>query len=78
MTLAAPRVAILGFFIECNRWAPVSTQAMFEQSIDIAGESLAAELRSQTPRLLPDTLGFVAEMDRAGPGFLFTYPNPRD
>lgn len=67
MTLAAPRVAILGFFIECNRWAPVSTQAMFEQSIDIAGESLAAELRSQTPRLLPDTLGFVAEMDRAGP-----------
>lgn len=61
-----PRVAILGFFIECNRWAPVSTQVMFEQSVDIAGDSLGAELRSQTPRLLPDTLGFVAEMDRAG------------
>jgi microcystin degradation protein MlrC len=67
MKHATPRVAILGFFIECNRWAPVSTQAMFEQSIDLAGEALGAELRSPTPRLLPDTLGFVAEMDRAGP-----------
>ncbi len=62
-----PRVAILGFFIECNRWSPVSTRAMFEQSIDLAGDTLGAELRSQTPRLLPDTMGFVAEMDRAGP-----------
>jgi microcystin degradation protein MlrC len=67
MTLAAPRVAILGFFIECNRWSPVSTQASFAQSLDIAGEALGAELRSQTPRLLPDTIGFVSAMDQAGP-----------
>lgn len=64
---APPRVALLGFFIECNRWSPVSTQAMFEQSIDIAGDVLGAELHSKQPRLLPDTMGFVAEMDRSGP-----------
>ncbi len=67
MTHVPPRVAILGFFIECNRWAPVSVQAMFTQSIDIAGDALGAELRSPAPRLLPDTLGFAAEMDRHGP-----------
>ena len=66
-TQAPPRVALLGFFIECNRWSPVSTRAMFEQSIDVAGDALSAELRSKAPRLLPDTMGFVAEMDRAGP-----------
>jgi microcystin degradation protein MlrC len=64
---APPRVAIAGFFIECNRWSPVTTQAMFEQSLDLAGDALAAELRSPAPRLLPDTPGFVAEMDRVGP-----------
>lgn len=64
---APPRVAIAGFFLECNRWSPVTTQAMFERSLDLAGDALAAELRSQAPRLLPDTPGFVAEMDRAGP-----------
>ena len=62
-----PRVAIAGFFLECNRWAPVTTQAMFAQSIDLAGEELGAELRSPAPRLLPDAIGFAAAMDRTGP-----------
>ena len=61
-----PRVAITGFFLECNRWAPVTTASMFAQATDIAGEALGAELRSATPRLLPDTLGFTAAMDRMG------------
>ena len=62
-----PRVAIAGFFLECNRWAPVTTPAMFAQSIDLAGEELGAELRSAAPRLLPDAIGFAAAMDRTGP-----------
>lgn len=61
-----PRVAIAGFFLECNRWSPVTTREMFSQSFDMAGEALGAQLRSSTPRLLPDTMGFVAEMDRSG------------
>ena len=63
----APRVAIAGFFLECNRWSPVTTPAMFEQSVDLAGDALAAQLRGERPRLLPDTIGFVAAMDEAGP-----------
>ncbi|NBS48648.1 MAG: MlrC family protein 3, partial [Betaproteobacteria bacterium] len=62
-----PRVAIAGFFLECNRWSPVTTRAMFEQSVDLAGEALQAELRSPSPRVLPDTAGFVAGMDVSGP-----------
>jgi microcystin degradation protein MlrC len=60
-------VAIAGFFLECNRWSPVTTPAMFEQSVDLAGDALAAQLRGERPRLLPDTIGFVAAMDEAGP-----------
>lgn len=61
-----PRVAIAGFFLECNRWAQVTTPAMFAQATDLAGEALGAELRSATPRLLPDAIGFAAAMDRTG------------
>lgn len=61
------RVAICGFFLECNRWAPVSTAQDFQNGFDWAGEALAAELRRQPPRLLGETVGFVAEMDRLGP-----------
>jgi microcystin degradation protein MlrC len=60
-------VAIAGFFIECNRWSPVTTAADFERSVDLSGDALDAQLRSERPRVLPDTVGFVAEMDRAGP-----------
>ena len=61
------RVAICGFFLECNRWSPVSTAQDFQNGFDWAGEALAAELRRQPPRLLGETVGFVAEMDRLGP-----------
>ena len=62
-----PRVAIAGFFLECNRWSPPTTPDLFEQSVDLAGDELLAQLRSDRPRLLPDTIGFVAAMDEAGP-----------
>ena len=61
-----PRVALTGFFIECNRWSPVSTAQDFQAGTDLAGEALAAQLRAAAPRLLPDMPGFVAEMDRLG------------
>jgi microcystin degradation protein MlrC len=61
------RVAVCGFFLECNRWSPVTTRAMFAASLDKAGDSLLEELKSDTPRTLPDTAGFVAAMNRSGP-----------
>jgi microcystin degradation protein MlrC len=61
-----PRVGILGFFLECNRFAPLTTPDMFANSLDLAGEALQAELVLTKPRTLPDTQGFVAEMNLQG------------
>lgn len=60
------RVGLAGFFLECNRWAPVTTGAMFAQGFDQAGDALAQELTRPVPRTLGDTAGFVAEMNRIG------------
>ena len=61
------RVGVCGFFIECNRWSPVSTAAMFAAALDLAGEALQAQLALEQPRTLPDTAGFLAQMNRMGP-----------
>lgn len=62
----ALRVGLCGFFIECNRWSPVSTAEAFGRGLDIAGAELGAELAREQPRLLPDTAGFVAAMNAVG------------
>jgi microcystin degradation protein MlrC len=64
---AVPRVGLCGFFLECNRWAPVSDATAFAEGVDLAGDALAAQLRAAPSRLLPDTSGFVAAMDVSGP-----------
>lgn len=71
MTMTAthprPRIAMAGFFIECNRWSPVSTQDDFRAGTDIAGTALLEQVRSNFPALLPDMPAFVAEMDKLIP-----------
>jgi microcystin degradation protein MlrC len=62
-----PRIAILGFAIECNRFAPVSTAEDFQQDVDIRGNQIVSEARSQASITLPDLPGFFAAMDRSGP-----------
>src|SRR5438309_4178391 len=64
---SSPRVALLGFSIECNKFAPVATKAHFLARTYLEGDAIAAEARSPTPRMLPETPGFVAEMDASGP-----------
>jgi microcystin degradation protein MlrC len=60
---AVLRVGICGFFLECNRWAPVTTREMFGAALDMAGEVLQEELAREPPRTLPDTAGFIAQMN---------------
>src|ERR1700730_4294198 len=60
----APRIAILGFSIECNKFAPVATEAHFGY---FAGDDIIAEARLPAPRMLGEIPGFVADMDAAGP-----------
>ena len=46
MSRENPRIAILGFAIECNRFSPVSTAEDFQQDVDIRGNRIVAEARS--------------------------------
>jgi microcystin degradation protein MlrC len=62
-----PRIALGGFFIECNRWSPSTGAERFRQGFDAGGDALLAELRSPATRLQGDSLGFAAAMDQSGP-----------
>ncbi|MBV8191560.1 MAG: M81 family metallopeptidase [Alphaproteobacteria bacterium] len=61
-----PRIAVLGFAIECNRFAPVSTAEDFQHDVDIRGNQIVSESRAAASITLPDLPGFFAEMDRSG------------
>ena len=61
-----PRIAVLGFAIECNRFAPVTTAEDFEHDVDIRGNRIVSEARSGKSITLPDLPGFFDEMDRTG------------
>ena len=56
-----PRIAVLGFAIECNRFSPVSTKEDFETDVDIRGNRIVTEARAEASIMLPDTPGFFAE-----------------
>ncbi len=64
---ANPRIAILGFSIECNKFAPPATRAHFAARTYLEGDTIIAEARGPTPTMLPETPGFIAAMDAAGP-----------
>jgi microcystin degradation protein MlrC len=61
-----PRIAVLSFAIECNRFSPVSTAEDFQTDVDIRGNQIVSEARSGASITLPDLPGFFAEMDRTG------------
>jgi len=64
---ANPRVAVLGFSIECNKFAPPATKAHFLARTYLEGEAILEETRRPTPTMLPEMPGFVAAMDKMGP-----------
>ena len=60
------RIALLGFSIECNRFAPIATEADFQARTLIAGQAMLDDARSAAPHMLGELPGFVADMDAAG------------
>ena len=66
MSAPSPRIAILGFAIECNRFSPVSTAAHFAAKVDIRGAQILQQARSGPCRTTPDLPGFFEQMDRGG------------
>src|SRR5919112_2993614 len=64
---ANPCIALLGFSIECNKFAPPTTKAHFLARTYLEGDAIVAEARGATPTMLPETPGFIAAMDASGP-----------
>jgi microcystin degradation protein MlrC len=64
---SSPRIALLGFSIECNKFAPPATKAHFLARTYLDGDAILEDARSPTPSMLPETPGFVAAMDASGP-----------
>ena len=62
-----PRIALLGFSIECNRFAPPAERADFTGRCWLEGEAILADARGPAPSALAEMPGFVADMDAAGP-----------
>jgi len=60
------RIALLGFSIECNRFAPPASERDFASRVLLRGDALMADARSAAPRMLAELPGFVADMDAAG------------
>src|SRR5262245_33119183 len=63
---SSPRVALLGFSIECNKFAPVATKAPFLRRRYLERDANSNDARSATPCMLPETPGFTAAMDASG------------
>ncbi len=67
MTATPPRIAILGFAIECNRFSPVTSAADFARKVDIRGDEIVRQARSGPCRTTLDLPGFFEQMDASGP-----------
>ena len=63
---SGPRVAILGFHLESNAFAPVSTEAHFRSLCYIEGDHITREARRSVSSLPAEMPGFYRDMDAAG------------
>src|SRR6185436_13849463 len=62
-----PKIALLGFMLEANAFAPVADEAEFREKIWLDGDGLLADARGPAPCDPGGIKGFVEVMDRAGP-----------
>ncbi len=61
-----PRIAILGFAIESNCFAPVSTREDFVARAYLAGNAMMDDARSAAPAMTPEIPAFVRTLDKLG------------
>jgi microcystin degradation protein MlrC len=62
-----PRIAILGFHLESNAFAPASGEAQFRSLCHVEGDAITREARKAPSSLPAEVPAFYAEMDRLGP-----------
>ncbi|MBS0241615.1 MAG: M81 family metallopeptidase [Proteobacteria bacterium] len=65
--MSAPRVAIIGVWLESNRFAPVAKEKDFKEFYQLEGESILKEARQPSPFILGEAAAFVKTMDATGP-----------
>src|SRR5829696_4892528 len=63
----APCIALIGFMLESNAFAPVADEAEFRQKHWIEGEDIVVDARSPVPRDPGGFVGFCRAMDETGP-----------
>jgi microcystin degradation protein MlrC len=61
------RIGVLGFHLESNAFAPVSTEAHFRSLCYVEGEDISRDARREVSSLPAELPGFYGEMDAAGP-----------
>ena len=64
--MSGPRIALLGFSIECNRFAPIAHETDFVARTLLGGSPMLDNARSDAPMMLGEMPGFVGDMDAAG------------
>jgi len=64
--MTRPRVAVLGFHLESNAFAPVSEERHFRSLCYAQGEDISREARREVCALPAEIPGFYREMDRLG------------
>lgn len=62
-----PKIALLGFMLETNGFAPPAGEAEFREKLWLEGEGLLADVRAEHGRDTGGTKGFVQAMDARGP-----------
>lgn len=67
MPTTSPRIAVLGFAIECNRFSPKTGAEDFARKVDIRGAEIVQQARYGPCRTTQDLPGFFAHMDATGP-----------
>jgi len=64
--VSGPRVAVLGFHLESNAFAAVSTESQFRSLCYLEGEAIELEARKEAPAMPAEVPGFYREMDARG------------
>jgi len=65
--VSGQRVAMLGFHLESNAFAPVSEERHFRSLCYLEGDDIAREARKTAPAMPAEVPGFYREMDALGP-----------
>ena len=67
MPVPNPRVAIIGVWLESNRFAPVAKAQDFRDFYELEGDAILAAAREPSPYILGEAAAFVKTMDATGP-----------